>query len=168
MRNHIVLYNIHGSMKTIISVFLLLLSSCVFSQENREVIADSLVANAIAQLGVPYKWATSNPNVSFDCSGFASYVYGSVNVPNSRSSSAYATLGKEIALEQCQKGDCLVFAGTTPGSKTPGHVGIVVSNTKAGLQFIHCSSSSSHFGVVLTDYYSSNYPERFLMVRRLF
>ena len=155
-------------MKTVIPIFFLLLSSSIFSQEIRDEIADSLVANAIEQLGVPYKWATSNPNVSFDCSGFTAYVYGTVNVPHSRSSSAYASLGETIPIEKCQKGDCLVFTGTSPGSKTPGHVGIVVSHTEEGIQFIHCSSSSSHFGVVLTDYYSSNYPKRFLDVRRLF
>jgi hypothetical protein len=36
------------------------------------------------------------------------------------------------------------------------------------LKFIHCSSSKKHFGVVITDYYDSNYPKRFIEARRLF
>ncbi len=137
------------------------------SQDNWESRADTLLINAKAQLGVPYKWGTSNPNISFDCSGFTAYVYKSIDAPNSRSSKAYATLGKQVPLAECRKGDCIVFSGTAPGSKTPGHVGIVTYHSEDTLQFIHCSSSKKHFGVVITDYYSSNYPKRFLQVRRL-
>lgn len=134
----------------------------------QEVNADSLVAIAKSQLGVTYKWGTSNPNISFDCSGFTSYVYSSFDVPSSRSSKAYGTLGTQIPLEECKKGDCLVFAGTQPGSKSIGHVGIVIEHNEEGIQFIHCSSSKRHYGVVITDYYTSGYPKRFLQVRRMF
>ena len=155
-------------MKHLILILALLFSSIGFTQKGWEPIADSVVSAATSQLGTPYKWGTSNPNVSFDCSGFTAYAYGSANVDNSRSSKAYATLGEQVLLAECRKGDCILFSGTSPGSKTPGHVGIVVSNTADGIQFIHCSSSKNHYGVVITDYYSSNYPKRFLQVRRLF
>ncbi len=128
----------------------------------------TLVEHALDQLGTPYKWGTSNPFVSFDCSGFASYVYGTINVDAPRSSSAYALVGDEVTLEQARKGDCMVFTGTEEGSTTPGHVGIIVSNDEKGIHFIHCSSSKKHFGVVLTHYESSGYPKRFHSVRRLF
>ncbi|MFT5859241.1 MAG: lipoprotein Spr [Flavobacteriaceae bacterium] len=130
--------------------------------------ADSLIEVAKSQLGVKYVWATSNPNVSFDCSGFTSYVYGSFDITKCRSSKGYGSLGEKINLESARKGDCLLFAGTTPGSKTIGHIGIVIQNDEEGLKFIHCSSSKNHFGVVTTDYHSSGYPKRFLEVRRLF
>jgi len=150
-------------------LFFILLFSSVFvlSQDSLLTKADSIVQIAQSQLGVPYKYATSNPDVSFDCSGFTSYVYSSCNVPSSRSSKAYGNLGQEVSLENCQPGDCMIFSGTAPGSKTIGHVGIVVSNDENGVKFIHCSSSKKHFGVVITDYYQSNYPKRFLQVRRL-
>jgi cell wall-associated NlpC family hydrolase len=130
--------------------------------------ADSIEMHAKSQLGVPYKWGTSNPDVSFDCSGFTSYVYGEMNLTCSRSSSAYSKLGEKIDLKDCRKGDCIVFAGTARGSRTPGHVGIVLSNTEEGIKFIHCSSSKNHYGVVITDYYESGYPKRFLEIRRLY
>lgn len=157
------------TMRSILFILTLVTSSTLFGQDSLWMEkADSIVQLSTEQLGIPYKWATSAPNVSFDCSGFTSYVYTSVNVTCSRSSRAYGSLGREISLEECRKGDCIVFAGTAQGSKIPGHVGIVISNTEEGIKFIHCSSSSKHFGVVETDYHSSNYPKRFLSVRRLF
>lgn len=137
------------------------------AQDSWEQKADSLVDIAKAQLGVPYKWATSNPGKSFDCSGFTAHVYGSLDITDCRSSKGYANIGEKIMLSDVRKGDCLLFAGTTPGSKTVGHVGIVIENNENGIQFIHCSSSKKHFGVVITDYESSGYPKRFLQARRL-
>jgi cell wall-associated NlpC family hydrolase len=134
----------------------------------KEPTADSIVDIAKAQLGVTYKYATSNPGVSFDCSGFTAYVYGSLNITDCRSSKSYATIGEKIELSEVRKGDCLVFSGTAPGSTTAGHVGIVIENNENGIQFIHCSSSKSHYGVVITHYESSGYPQRFLQARRLF
>lgn len=155
-------------MKTLHLIVLILLSFQASAQEIWEQRADSLITVAESQLGVPYVWATSNPNKSFDCSGFTSYVYGSFDITKCRSSKGYGLLGDKIDLLNARKGDCILFAGTTPGSKTIGHIGIVIQNDENGLKFIHCSSSKRHFGVVVTDYYSSGYPKRFLEVRRLF
>jgi cell wall-associated NlpC family hydrolase len=130
-------------------------------------LGDSIVTFAKEQLGVPYKYATCDPNNSFDCSGFVSYVYDNFNLPNSRSSRAYGNLGKVVALSDAQPGDCILFTGTDPSVKRIGHVGIVVENEGDELRFIHCSSSKKHFGVVITEYYSSGYPKRFVEVRRI-
>jgi len=155
-------------MKGILSLLLCFLAQLAVSQEIWEPKADSIVNNALEQIGVPYKWGASSPNVSFDCSGFTSYIYNASNVVCSRSSKAYSGLGAPIPLGKCRKGDCIIFSGTSPGSKTPGHVGIIVSHTEGQIKFVHCSSSKKHFGVVVTDYYSSGYPKRFLQIRRLF
>lgn len=155
-------------MKSLIIIFFVFISANLSAQDSLEINVDSLVNVAKAQIGVTYKWGTSNPNVSFDCSGFTSYVYSSFEVKSSRSSKAYGQLGELVSLEECQKGDCIIFSGTQPGSKTIGHVGIVIQNNEEGIKFIHCSSSKRHYGVTVTDYYSSNYTKRFLQVRRLF
>jgi len=155
-------------MKVAALVLFLLITSFSFGQDTTATKSDSIVAIAKEQLGVPYKYATSLPGVSFDCSGFTSYVYGSFDIPSSRSSRAYGKLGKQVSLENSQPGDCMIFSGTATGSTTIGHVGIVISNDENGIQFIHCSSSKKHFGVVTTNYYESNYPKRFLQVRRLY
>jgi cell wall-associated NlpC family hydrolase len=138
------------------------------AQDSLSIHPDSLVEVAKSQLGVTYKWGTSNPDVSFDCSGFTSFVYSSFDVKCSRSSKAYGSLGERVSLEECQPGDCIVFSGTQTGSKTIGHVGIVIENNENGIKFIHCSSSKKHYGVTITDYYTSNYTKRFLQVRRMF
>ncbi len=155
-------------MKALIFISSLIISTLGFGQDSLMTKADSIVNIATSQIGVPYKYATSVPDVSFDCSGFTSYVYKSCDVPNSRSSKAYGKLGTEVSLDTCKPGDCMIFSGTAAGSTTIGHVGIVLSNDENGLKFIHCSSSKKHFGVVVTDYFNSNYPKRFLQVRRLY
>lgn len=154
-------------MKWLLSIFLLI-SAYSNAQDSWEQKADSIVDLAKEQLGVPYKWATSAPGKSFDCSGFTAHVYGTMDITDCRSSKGYASVGQKVDFSEARKGDCLLFAGTSPGSKTVGHVGIVVENNENGLKFIHCSSSKNHFGVVITDYESSGYPKRFLQVRRLF
>lgn len=154
-------------MKWIFCLFLTI-SSFSNAQKNWEQKADSIIDIAQAQLGVPYKWATSNPDVSFDCSGFTAYVFGTLDITNCRSSKGYSNLGEKVNFKEARKGDCILFTGTSPNSKTVGHIGIVIENNESGLKFIHCSSSTNHFGVVITDYESSGYPARFLEVRRLF
>ncbi|MFT6923268.1 MAG: ligand-binding sensor domain-containing protein [Crocinitomicaceae bacterium] len=155
-------------MKSIVLLFLAFLSFETSAQDGTVVNVDSLVELAKSQVGVTYKWGTSNPNVSFDCSGFTSFIYSSFDVKSSRSSKAYGALGEKVPLEECQVGDCIVFSGTKAGSKTIGHVGIVIEKNEEELKFIHCSSSKKHYGVTVTDYYSSNYTKRFLEVRRMF
>jgi hypothetical protein len=47
-------------------------------------------------------------------------------------------------------------------------VGIVVENTDGNIQFIHCSSAKSHYGVVISTLNGTNYAKRLLEVRRVF
>lgn len=155
-------------MRTKLAFLLLLLSFGSFGQSSDSTKSRMIDSIARSQLGVSYKYATCSPGKSFDCSGFTSYVYESVGVENSRSSKVYGGLGYEIELSEANSGDCIVFCGTTGSRSQIGHVGIVLSNDSTGLYFIHCSSSKKHPGVVITEYFSSNYPKRFIAVRRLF
>lgn len=155
-------------MKIFTLISFLFFGSTLIAQDQTEIEVDSLISLAKEQLGVSYKYGTSNPGVSFDCSGFVNYVYQSFDLPSSRSSKAYANLGKRVKLEECKKGDCIIFSGTQAGSKSVGHVGIVVENNENGIKFIHSSSSKNHYGVTITDFYTTNYPKRFLQVRRMF
>ena len=90
--------------------------------------ADTVIAYAKSQLGVPYVWATSKPGVSFDCSGFTYYAYNNSGVKSYRGSSAYKSLGYKVPLKSCRKGDCILFTGTQPNDKSIGHVGIILKN----------------------------------------
>lgn len=150
-------------------IFFLFITSSLLGQDSLSLKkSDSILMIAKSQLGVPYKYATSKPGTSFDCSGFTSYVYSSCNVKNSRSSKSYSSLGESVDLKNAKPGDCILFTGTDASIRKVGHVGIVVENNEKELLFIHCSSSKKHFGVVITDYYNSGYPKRFMDIRRMY
>ena len=156
-------------MKRTVFILILISSFTSLAQDSLwQCKADSLISLAKSQLGVKYVWGTSRPNVSFDCSGFTSYVYKSQEISNARTSSAFATKGVSVPKTDCRKGDCIIFSGTTPGSKTVGHVGIVLENKDGEVRFIHCSSSKKHSGVVISVLETSGYKKRFLDIRRLF
>lgn len=129
--------------------------------------ADSIINFAKEQLGTTYVYGSRNPAVGFDCSGFCYYVFTNNSVKVPRTSRSYGSVGTEIPIEEARKGDVLLFRGTDPNSKTIGHIGIVISEEGEPLQFIHSSSSKRHYGVVITDYYNSGYPKRFLKVKRI-
>ncbi len=67
------------------------------------------VQAALSQQGVPYRYATSNPGVSFDCSGLTSYAWGQAGVGIPRTSrSQYASLPR-VSPSSVQPGDLLFF-----------------------------------------------------------
>ncbi len=130
--------------------------------------ADTVIKYAKSQIGVTYKWGACSPGKCFDCSGFTNYAYKHVGVTCLRSSSGLSNCGKDVTLKDARKGDMILFRGTNPSDKRVGHVGIILENEENSLKFIHCSSSQRHYGVVITDYYQSGYPKRFVKVKRVF
>lgn len=153
-------------MKLLIS-FLLFVSVQAYGQTQDWMCkSDSVMMIAESQLGTPYKYGSKRPNVSFDCSGFVSYVYAECGVPNVRTSRGFQSLGEKIDLDECKPGDCILFSGTE--SRAVGHIGIIVENEDEGVKFIHCSSSKNHFGVVITELETTGYKKRFVEVRRMF
>lgn len=130
-------------------------------------LTDSVVAYAKTFLGTCYKYGCASPQSGFDCTGFTYFVYKHYGIDLPRSSKDYANFGKEVPITKCRKGDLILFRGTHPGDKRVGHVGIVISNEGEPLQFIHSSSSKNHCGVVITDYYKSKYPSRFIKIIRV-
>jgi cell wall-associated NlpC family hydrolase len=63
----------------------------------------------MGQLGVPYRFATSSPGVSFDCSGLTKYAWGvaGVGLPH-QSRQQYASI-PHVPVSQAQPGDLLFF-----------------------------------------------------------
>jgi peptidoglycan DL-endopeptidase CwlO len=137
------------------------------SLQKVSVSGDSLVNYALQFLGTPYKYACASPT-GFDCSGFTNYVFAHFGIDVPRSSAAYLKFGKDVAMSEARKGDVIVFRGTRRGEERAGHVGIVISNPGEPLRFIHASSSKKHTGVVITDYETSAYPQRFIRICRVF
>ena len=95
----------------------------------------TLITEAEKYLGYPYVWGGSNPDTSFDCSGFVSYVLtnsGLVNTGRLGAQGLYNVCAP-VSKANAQPGDLIFFVGTydTPGVS---HVGIYVGD---GVM-IHC------------------------------
>lgn len=104
-----------------------------------EVLADetfsALITEAEKYIGMPYVWGGSNPNTSFDCSGFICWSMRNSGVWNVGPTSAQGlyNLCTPVAKSSAQPGDLIFFKGTydTPGIS---HVGLYVGAGK----MLHC------------------------------
>lgn len=114
---------------------------------------------AKTMIGVPYRYATSNPDKGFDCSGFVNYVFSNFGFKVPRSSPEFASAGVPVKLTDAKVGDVLIFTGTNPRVRKIGHVGIIYSIVDGEIKFIHATSGKAH-GVTVTefnDYYKSRF-----------
>ncbi len=132
---------------------------------SKDVSPENLVSFAETLIGTPYKYASTDPHVGFDCSGFITYVFNNYKIDVPRSSKDFKNKGIEIPLSQSKKGDLILFTGTDSTERIIGHMGIIISNTN-GIKFIHSSSGKAH-GVVVTEL-NNYYQGRFVKVIRVF
>lgn len=119
----------------------------------------NLISFAKSMIGIPYRYASSNPSIGFDCSGFVSYVFRNFGITAPRSSSEFIVAGTPVKLENVKIGDVLVFTGSNRKVRRAGHVGIVASIKGDTIQFIHSSSGKAK-GVTITTlnpYYKSRF-----------
>lgn len=129
-------------------------------------VPDSLVAFGKSLVGTPYRYASSDPDKGFDCSGFITYVFNHFDIAVPRSSVDFTNVGKEIPTATARAGDLILFAGTDSTTKIVGHMGIVESNEKGNLLFIHSTSGKAK-SVVITPL-KGYYEARFVKVIRVF
>ncbi len=116
-------------------------------------------------IGVPYKYASTDPAQGFDCSGFITYVFRHFNIAVPRSSVDFTNVGRNIVMNEAKTGDLILFTGTDSLSTVVGHMGIVTENTDS-LRFIH-STSGRQYGVTITSM-GNYYQRRFVKVIRIF
>ncbi|HWY11071.1 MAG TPA: C40 family peptidase [Bacteroidia bacterium] len=149
-------------------IFLFFIPLFTLAQLNREVETDSLISFAKQYQGTKYCYGNCTPKSGFDCSGFVYYVFGHFNIKVPRASLDYEKQGRIIQIDSARKGDIIVFTGTKPKNRKPGHVGIVISNSGGDLKFIHSSSGKKANGIIITDYSSSPYyKSRFIKIVRV-
>lgn len=125
--------------------------------------ADKLISIAEKYLGTKYVSGGKKPSSGFDCSGFVYYCLNEAGIKQSymtsiqwRSCTKYQ---KITSLSQIQKGDILVFSGSTMAK---GHVGIAISSSKM------IDASSSNGKVRTTQVTSSYWKTHFLMAYRIY
>lgn len=106
----------------------------------------AIIAEAEKYLGYPYVWGGSNPNTSFDCSGYVSWVinHSGWNVRR-LGAQGLCNICTPVTGTQARPGDLIFFKGTydTPGVS---HVGIYVGNG----MMIHCGNPISYANVNTT------------------
>ena len=99
---------------TVVSTPQKVLQVKVVSKKNK---IDSLIKFAKSLIGTPYKYASTDPSVGFDCSGFINYVFNHFNIKVPRSSRDFRNAGKKIALGDSKPGDLILFTGTNPSER---------------------------------------------------
>jgi cell wall-associated NlpC family hydrolase len=127
---------------------------------------EELVQFAETLKGIPYVWASTDPNVGFDCSGFITYVFTHFQIQVPRSSIDFVNIGSTVPVVNAKKGDLILFTGTNPMETTIGHMGLVVSNGPEGLSFIH-STSGKAMSVTISPL-NEQYQKRFIRISRIF
>ena len=125
-----------------------------------------LLAFAQSQVGVPYKYGSTDPGAGFDCSGFITYVFNHFNIQVPRSSVDFTNVEREIDPATAKPGDLILFTGTDSTTRVVGHMGIVTSVDDGVISFIHSSSGKAN-GVTVTPL-NSYYQGRFMKVIRVF
>lgn len=131
--------------------------------EATEHIQEKLISYALSLLGSPYVYAGLSPD-GFDCSGFTTYVFAAHDISIPHSSAMQAEQGRSVARQEARPGDLVIFTGTNPEVRKPGHVGIIISSPGDTIEFVH---SSSNGGVKISKVEGTRYDTRFLDIRRV-
>ena len=113
----------------------------------------TLIEEAEKYLNYPYVWGGSNPDTSFECSGFVSYVLtnsGLVNTGRLGAQGLY-NVCTPVSKANAQPGDLIFFQGTydTPGVS---HVGIYVGD---GVM-LHCGDPIQYTSIN-SSYWQSHF-----------
>ena len=109
-----------------------------------------LIDEATKYIGYPYVWGGSDPETSFDCSGFICYVFTASGIRNTGRLGAKGirSLCRDVSSDQVRPGDIVFFDGTMgEGVEGVTHCGIYVGNN----MMIHCGSPIGYAD--LTDPY---------------
>ena len=112
----------------------------------------ALITEAEKYIGYPYVWGGSNPNTSFDCSGFVSWALTQSGVCNTGRLGAQGlyNISTPVSSANARPGDLIFFVGTydTPGVS---HVGIYVGGGK----MLHCGDPIQ-YADINTSYVAMN------------
>ena len=113
----------------------------------------AFITEAEKYIGYPYVWGGSNPNTSFDCSGFVSWALTESGVCNTGRLGAQGlyNISTPVSSANARPGDLIFFVGTydTPGIS---HVGIYVGGGK----MLNCGDPIQ-YADINTSYWQSHF-----------
>lgn len=115
---------------------------------------EALIAEGEKYLGFPYVWGGSNPNTSFDCSGFICWILNQSGVANVGRTTAQGLYNQCVPISQSEAkpGDLIFFTGTYSSTNPVTHVGLYVGNG----QMLHCGNPISYTSIN-TSYWQSHF-----------
>lgn len=97
-----------------------------------------VVQTAKKLVGVPYHWTGETPKMGFDCSGLLLYVMRNFGYDFIHGTKEMAQLGKEVPLQEAQKGDWVFFGERgADNSYHIRHVGMIISDKGQTPEVIH-------------------------------
>jgi len=85
------------------------------------VLRDTVALEALAQIGVPYKWGGASPETGFDCSGLVMWLWAQHGVALPHFAASQYAMGPKVDLDQLQIGDLVFFHHL-------GHVAIYIGH----------------------------------------
>jgi peptidoglycan DL-endopeptidase CwlO len=96
-------------------------------------LAQVAVNAAMAQQGVPYRYASALPGVAFDCSGLTHYAWAQAGVYLPRNSRAQFSATPRVPISEARPGDLIYFYNPI------SHVGLYIGNG----QMVHAPNTGS-------------------------
>lgn len=149
--------------KVILGLLCLLFTISIYGSDTTKVdTSDLLIKTSMQYIGVPYRWAHSDPKKGFDCSGFTSFIYRQYGYTLSRSAVNQYRQGEHVKHGEWRKGDLVFFKGRK--SSGVGHVGMIVHvNDDGTFNFIH----SANRGVRIDNSKLAYYKKRYIGVKRI-
>jgi len=112
-----------------------------------------LLEYALRYYGFPYVWGGSNPNTSFDCSGFTQWVFGRFGIDLPRTAQQQFDFVARIPDSEAKPGDLVFFEGTYSALYQITHLGIYVG----GGQMLDSSSRGVGFNNVHTGFWGDHF-----------
>lgn len=86
-----------------------------------------VIAAAMSQLGVPYRWGAQAPGVAFDCSGLVQWAFAQAGVALPRTTAGQVLSGVSVQFGDLRPGDLVFTTSVREGQRViAGHVAIYV------------------------------------------
>jgi cell wall-associated NlpC family hydrolase len=104
---------------------------------------EAVVAAAMSQLGVPYRWGAETPGIGFDCSGLVQWSYKQIGIELPRTTAGQITVGVPVSVDDLRAGDLVFSRGIEPNgaARDLGHVALYAGG---GLEIV-----APHSGTVV-------------------
>ncbi|GHC95482.1 hypothetical protein GCM10007079_47210 [Nocardiopsis terrae] len=91
-------------------------------------VVEQVIANAETQLGVPYVWGGTTPDVGFDCSGLLQWAFREAGVDIPRVTHDQWNAGERVEWDELQRGDLLFWRSDPTAPDYISHVAIYLGD----------------------------------------